>query len=81
MLCFVLALSKACEIEKGPKTTEELDASSVGTGAEDDTSQKKTSSFFSKLPQFSNRSKRVVIKLCVLFALDSFACSLAPLLV
>jgi hypothetical protein len=81
MLCIVLLLSKACEIEKEPQPTEELDVSSVSTGTAEDTPQEKKTGLFFKFPQFSNKSRRIVAKLCIPFALDSFACSLAPLLV
>jgi MFS family permease len=81
MFCIVLLLSKACEVEKEPQPTEELDASSVSTGTAEDTPQKKKPGLLFKFPQFSNKSRMIVIKLCILFALDSFACSLAPLLV
>jgi hypothetical protein len=79
MLCIVLCLSKGCEVEKKDKIIDEADTSSVGTGSDDETPQEKGNRFLYKLPHFSSRSKRIVIKLCLLFALDSFACSLASL--
>jgi MFS family permease len=81
MLCIVLCLSKGCEIEKGKTPSEELDTSSVATGITEDTTKDGKHWGLSKLPHFCSKSKRIVIKLCILFALDSFACSLAPLLV
>jgi hypothetical protein len=81
MLCIVLRLSQACEIKKEPQPIEEFDTSSVGTGTAEDTPQEKKIPIFSNFSQFSRKSRMIVIKLCILFALDSFACSLAPLLV
>jgi len=81
MLCIVLGLSKACEIKKETQSAEEFDTSSVGTDIAEDTPQENKTLIFSKFPQFSTQSRRIVVKLCILFALDSFACSLAPLLV
>lgn len=47
----------------------------------EDSSQKKRTLPFWKLVTFSRKIKITVIKLCILFALDSFASSLAPLFV
>jgi len=76
MLCFVLALSTECEIAKYSSAMKDSDASS-----DDESSQKRKSLPFWKAVKFSHKSRIIVIKLCILFALDSFACSLAPLFV
>jgi MFS family permease len=81
MLCFILALSKGCEIERNTNSIKELDTSSGGTGGNEDLPQEKMALPFWKLVKFSRKSKIIVIELCMLFALDSFACSLAPLFV
>ena len=75
MLCFVLALTKDCEIAGDTSLTKEL-----VTVSEDGSLQKKSVPFW-KVVKFSHKSKIIVVKLCILFAFDSFACSLAPLFV
>jgi Na+/melibiose symporter-like transporter len=81
MLCFILGLSKNCEIEKTPpELTTDLDTPSDESDTEDSSPKKKTLPFW-KSVTFSRKSKITVIKLCILFALDSFASSLAPLFV
>ncbi|KAE9369124.1 MFS general substrate transporter [Stipitochalara longipes BDJ] len=79
MLCFVLALSKGCEIKSNPESLKEMDTSSARSDDNDALPPKKKPLPFWKAVKFSHKSKIVVIKLCILFALDSFACSLAPL--
>jgi hypothetical protein len=78
LLCLVLILSKACEVER-KSIIHDLEAAGMESEAGE---PKKPSPFWQlKLPQFSPASKVVVIKLCLLFALDSFACGLTPLYV
>lgn len=79
MLCIVLFLSKACEIEREQLVVESSSSSVIdieGIAVEEN----KTSITF-KLPKFSKESRIIVIKLCILCAIDSFGCSLAPLFV
>lgn len=74
-----MCLSKAVEAEK--KKTPVADpetAALLGDGAEDLESKKKNF-ITSRLPDISAESKLIVINLCILFALDSFASGLAPL--
>ena len=81
-----LALSKNVEAEKKRETSTELDTTSARPLMNDEnedevvdtpvrTPAKKTSMF----PLISKESRVIVIKLCFLFALDSFASGLAPL--
>lgn len=72
MICVVLSLSKACELEELLSIE---DVNTLSTGGE----KQKRSFILSKMPRFSRRSKLVVVKLCALFALESFGSNLTPL--
>jgi hypothetical protein len=72
MFCIVSILSKACELDHNLQDTAAMSSD------EDEPPEQKKISFFKKLPHFSRKSKIVVMKLCALFALDSFASNLAP---
>ncbi|KAH9208555.1 major facilitator superfamily domain-containing protein [Leptodontidium sp. 2 PMI_412] len=72
MICVVLSLSKACELEELLPIE---DVNTLSTGGE----KQKRSFILSKMPRFSRRSKLVVVKLCALFALESFGSNLTPL--
>lgn len=75
-----MSLSKVVEAEKkaAPIADPET-APLLGDGAEDDEPKKKKNFLASKLPEISPESRVIVINLCILFALDSFASGLAPL--
>ncbi|KAG4440635.1 hypothetical protein IFR05_003894 [Cadophora sp. M221] len=66
MICIVLSLSKECELEQL-------------LPIEDGEKLPKKNFILSNMPSFSRRSKLVVVKLCALFALESFGSNLAPL--
>jgi len=70
----VLCLSKACEIERPPQV--DIESASVESGKK---VEGKKNFFMASLPSFSRQSKFVVIKLCLLFALESFGSNMAPL--
>lgn len=74
----VSLLSKSIEVDKTLQPNDQSETSSVSHNGENKFDDKKAS-IFSKMPRFSRKSKINVIKLCILLALDSFACSLAPL--
>ncbi|PVH74446.1 MFS general substrate transporter [Cadophora sp. DSE1049] len=72
MICIVISLSKECEALKAP--IEDIETSST-----EGDKQSKGSFILSKIPTFSRRSKFAVVKICALFALESFGSNLAPL--
>lgn len=72
MLIIVLFLSKACELKNKPPLPASSSSSIIGSEDENKTP------VTLKLPKFSQKSRVIVVKLCILFALDSFAVSLAP---
>ncbi|KAH7369513.1 major facilitator superfamily domain-containing protein [Rhexocercosporidium sp. MPI-PUGE-AT-0058] len=71
MICIVSCLSKECEAEE-PQPIEDMDSLSVGDN-------RSRNFILSKVPSFSRKSKIVVVKLCALFALESFGSNLVPL--
>jgi hypothetical protein len=75
-----ISLSKAVEAEKRvvPAADPET-APLLGGGSEDVEPKKKKNFLVSKLPDISPESRVIVMNLCILFALDSFASGLAPL--
>lgn len=74
-----IALSKEVEAEKKVVPARDPEtAPLLGEGAQD-VEPKKKSYFRSLLPEISKESRLIVINLCILFALDSFASGLAPL--
>ena len=77
-LALTLFLSKAVEAKKktGPPPYSET-APLLGDGAED--GEPKRSSLRSLLPEISADSRIIVLNICLLFALDSFASGLVPL--
>jgi hypothetical protein len=78
-LLLTLALTKAVEAEKKVVPAAEPEtAPLLGDGAENEEPKKK-SSLRSLLPEISAESKIIVLNLCLLFALDSFASGLATL--
>lgn len=80
-LLLALALSKACEVEKKqPDPAPTSDPETAPLLADSDQSRKpKKSTIRSLLPEISPESRIIVINLCLLFALDSFASGLASL--
>lgn len=76
MICIVLSLSKACEIEK-PHAVADIESASLESS--DKVKEGKRNYILAKLPSFSRQSKIIVVKLCLLFALESFGSNLAPL--
>ena len=78
MICF---LSKAVEVEKERGGEEEpLLRGEDGEGEEgDEVEGKKGSVWRRMLPNVSRESLNILVKLCVLFAMDSFASGMAPL--
>lgn len=80
-LLLALALSKACEAEKKqPDPAPTSDPETAPLLADSDQSRKpKKSTIRSFLPEISPESRIIVINLCLLFALDSFASGLASL--
>lgn len=74
-----IALSKSVEAEKKVAPVQDSEtAPLLGNGTENDEPKKK-SYFRSLLPEISKESRLIVVNLCILFALDAFASSLAPL--
>jgi MFS family permease len=76
-----LSLGKVIEVTKEPSALiqDSETAPLLGDGAEDVAPKK--SYIRSKLPAVSKESRAIVVNLCILFALDSFASGLAPLYV
>jgi hypothetical protein len=73
-----IALSKAVEAEEKAAPVQDPEtAPLLGGGAEDQEPKKKF--FGSMLPEISKESRLIVVNLCILFALDAFASSLASL--
>lgn len=78
-LLLTLGLSKACEAEKKrPVPTADTETAPL-LGDDAQVPKKKKSAFRSLLPEISSESKLIVVNLCLLFALDSFASGLASL--
>lgn len=80
--CLTCALSKSIEAEKRvPRAVSEPanpeTALLLPDGANVKPKEKRR--FFSLIPDISTESRLIVVNLCVLFALDSFASGLAPL--
>ncbi|KAK8911528.1 hypothetical protein ACHAPF_001571 [Botrytis cinerea] len=74
-----VGLSQAVEIERKDLPVEDPEiAPLLGNGAEEVVATKK-GYFASKLPDISKESKIVVLNLCLLMGLDSFASGLVPL--
>ena len=80
-LLLALGLSKACEAEK--KQLDPAPASDPETapllGGDAQAQKPKKSAIRSFLPEISPESRIIVVNLCLLFALDSFASGLASL--
>jgi MFS family permease len=78
-LCLALSLGKVIEVEKEPLTPIQNPETAplLGSGAEDVLPKKNF--IRSKLPAISKESRVIVVNLCILFALDSFASGLVPL--
>jgi MFS family permease len=79
-LCFTLGLSKAVEADR--KTTPPQDAETaplLADGNVNEVTKPKKSTFRSLLPEISADSKIIVVNLCLLFAIDSFASGVASL--
>jgi MFS family permease len=74
-----MSLSKAVEAEKRAVPIADAEtAPLLGNGIEDQEPKKKNF-LVSRLPDISLESRVIVMNLCILFALDSFASGLAPL--
>ncbi|TGO36140.1 hypothetical protein BHYA_0134g00110 [Botrytis hyacinthi] len=74
-----VGLSQAVEIEKEHSPVEDPEiAPLLGDGAEEVVATKK-GYFVSKLPDISKESRVIVLNLCLLLGLDSFASGLVPL--
>lgn len=78
MFAVSLGLSKECEAERHPPRSESVATDSDTEGSSAKTKEKKFA-LLSKLPKFTPKTRTTLIKLCLLFALDSFACTLTPL--
>jgi hypothetical protein len=78
-LFLALSLGKVIEAEKKPTLPIQNSESAplLGDGAEDAVPKKNY--LRSILPTISKESRVIVVNLCILFALDSFASGLAPL--
>jgi MFS family permease len=73
-----VALSKACEAEKKSKPSRDPEtAPLLSDGAENQAPKKPN--ILSYLPDISPDSRTILVKICVLFALDAFASGLASL--
>jgi hypothetical protein len=80
-LLLALGLSKACEAEKkqpGPAPASDPESAPLLVDSAQ-TQKPKKSTIRSSLPEISPESRIIVINLCLLFALDSFASGLASL--
>lgn len=91
-LLLALLLSKECELDSKPKTTNAGPATATETapllgnggmnGAvqqTDNNDEGKKTWRFRLLPEISKESQVVLLQLCILFAFDNFASGLAPL--
>lgn len=76
MFCLVLCLSKGCEAER---TQPIADIESASIQIDDKVQRGRLGYILVKLPSFSQQSKIIVTKLCLLFAVESFGSNLAPL--
>lgn len=81
LIKFLLAcsLSRNCEAEK--KATPAGDTETAPLLGDNGPKAKKSKPSRSLLPSISKESRVIVLNLCILFALDSFASGLAPLYV
>jgi hypothetical protein len=78
-MLLALSLGKVIEVEKEPTPPIQNPETAplLGDGAEDVLPKKSFTR--SKLPAISRESRVIVVNLCILFALDSFASGLVPL--
>jgi hypothetical protein len=74
-----ISLSRKCEAEK--KVSPELDTETAPLLGDNGAKANKSKPSMSLLPSISKESRTIVLNLCILFALDSFASGLAPLYV
>lgn len=75
-LCLALLLSKECEVQRQPSTTET--APLLGNNTTATPSKDTTKKRWKLLPNISKESRVILAQLCVLFAFDNFASGLAP---
>lgn len=79
-LMLTLTLSKGCEPEKQPSTSNASETAPL-LGDNGNKKPKKKGSPLALVPQLSKESKVILSQLCFLFAFDNFASGLAPLYV
>lgn len=79
MIKVFLALSMSSKVEAEPKTNSRTnEETSPLLGHVEPPTSKARKMFGNLIPQISKESRSILVKLCFLFALDSFASGLAP---